>query len=241
MKKIIILCISFLIIFLASACERHSVQPHNNDYGLPNSSEKNEPEKNAQNNIYIRPGAIPDQDKNTQDNSNTELDIFPDTEEKVQNNGNTESDTILVQTIVYKNEKLGFELAFPESWRGWYVINEIRENAVEVAFYGKSKTSTVEFLEEDGKPGLHMFFVANEAFIEESPFLDGIEEIGTVGAMKFYYATTTDWPLGVLFDGGMSSDTNDETETLLIISDFEKAMQMTDEVGDIILTFKAIR
>jgi hypothetical protein len=189
MKKIIILCIVFLIFLGLSGCEKSVTPP--DDLAVPDSAEAGD-----------------------------EPDIEPE------------------QGIVYRNEKLGFELTFPESWRGWYVINEMNENVIEVAFYGKSKTSTVEFFDKFDIRGRHMFFVGNETFADE-PFLDSVEEIGKVDAVKFYYGTRTDCAVCVLSD--VETFSEDEKEIALAKADLEKAMQMLDDVNDILKTFKSIK
>jgi hypothetical protein len=240
MKRIIILYVISLVFLGISGCERHTTKSLDDDINIPEQLDKEAPNKIIQNSgnseldiLSEQPIIYQDDDSELPDNVEQE-----NPQKNTENNGNNTPDIAFEQPIIYKNERLGFELTFPGSWDGWYTINEIEDNAIEVAFYGKSKTSTLEFVEEYGKPGLHMFFIGNETFIEEPLFLDSIEKIGSIGADKYYYATSTDWPLGVLID--YDSKKLDETESALIKVDFEKAMQMTDEIEDLLRTFKAI-
>jgi hypothetical protein len=149
-----------------------------------------------------------------------------------------EPDEKSVQGIVYQNKKMGFELTLPKNWSGWYIVHE-GEDFIAVSFYGKSETATVRYSEDgEGWPGLLMFFIGNETFIDDS-FLDSIEEIGKVGTTKFYYATPTDYPVGSLFDVELFAD--DASEIALAKADYKRAKQMEDDVEDILKTFKAIK
>jgi len=223
MKIVKKLCVFFLVFLFVSGCEQPAKQPPSNGLELPEPLENNGSKENPQ---KIEVLNIPETlEKN-------------DVEEKPNNIINAEPGILPEQTTVYRNEKLGFELTFPKSWLGWYVVYEEEdENAISVAFYGKSKMSNIDF-EEYGIPGLHMFYIANETYIEEPSFLDNIMEIGIGRTGKLFYATRTDWPLGALADAGVISD---EAESTLIELDYAKAIQMQNEIDDVINTFEAYK
>jgi hypothetical protein len=240
------------MIFGVSGCQ-HSQQPETKGFPVPGYSSgedskenqqrenSSEPAGNAEPGVHIEAGETAGAETMPGLDKKAEPAIMPDSEIEVGPEIITELEIEPEQPIIYRNEKLGFELSFPESWDGWYLINAIGENAIEVAFFGRSILSATDFFNEGGAPGLHIFLVANEAFITEGAFLDSIKEIGIAGAERFYFATTTDYPLGALKDNGEAYFRKlDEAETALVKADFEKAMKMRDDVDSILQTFRAI-
>jgi len=100
-------------------------------------------------------------------------------------------------SLVYINSKCGYQLTFPESWRGYYVIDEINNDIVRINFFGKSKTGTIS-LKPYGFDGLPMFMIIKESALEEN--LDSVRKIGTVNGINYYFATGTGSYLGGLYE-----------------------------------------
>lgn len=136
MKKYCFIVFIIILVGLLISCSEE------NDSSISNKSNEGLLNDKAERDVGAASEAIPEQIENEEpDNSiYTIPDITPE------------------QNLLYQNEELGFELTFPESWAGWYtinetsgyVINESKNNAIEVCFYGKSNTATAKY-------GLHLF------------------------------------------------------------------------------------
>ncbi len=135
----------------------------------------------------------------------------------------TQKDTELeAKTHTYVNENLGYSLEIPESWDGYYKIHEEYGN-ISVSYYGDTEKSKGE----DDK-GITMFFIVDEHTAEnEKGFLDSITDVGVARGINYFYATTTDFSLGALYDA--SENDND---------DWDRAHQMMDDIPDILKSFK---
>lgn len=165
---------------------------------------------------------------------------------------NTEDgDSMPIQTpnndLVYKNLDQGYQLTFPENWRGWYLIDKPDNNFIRVKFYGRSKTGTIAAKEYFGG-GLPMFLIMSEVGIEENEPLDSVRKIGTIKAVNYYFATGTGSDVGVLFSIANKESAArqtakyevDETELELAAQDWAKVQQMQKDIEGILHTFKAI-
>ena len=69
---------------------------------------------------------------------------------------------------VYKNEELGFEITFPESWAGYYIIQKIDDECYAVCFYGKSKWGRY-YNEYTQRYGLELFQIETDVFNKNNP------------------------------------------------------------------------
>lgn len=140
---------------------------------------------------------------------------------------------------VYENEKFGFTIQFPLSWNGFYLIDESAKDYIKVCFVGKSETSKY-FYAEGSKNiiGLPMFFIGNENYVKKNESIDKIRKIGISHKINYYYFTSTDYPIGVLYDVYNDSDNKDEKEKRKAYNDFLKAKQMEKDIDGILKTFK---
>jgi len=58
-------------------------------------------------------------------------------------------------------------LSFPESWDGYYIIDENAEDYIKISFVGESETSKYIESEDPRKvAGLTMFYIGNEKYLK---------------------------------------------------------------------------
>lgn len=177
-------------------------------------------------------------------------DTSPPADSNLQSNINA-NDAIPMQTpdnnIVYENKEQHYQLTFPESWRGWYIVDKLDGATARVKFYGKSKTGTIAAKDIFGG-GLPMFFILPESELEENEPLDSMKKIGTAKGIDYYFATGTGSDVGALYS---ISDLNsavrqtakyevDETELQLAQQDWEKVQQMQEQIDSVLKTFSEI-
>jgi hypothetical protein len=150
------------------------------------------------------------------------------------------SDTNQKQYRIYENKKFRFTLQIPLSWNGYYIVDESAEDYIKVNFVGSSKTSKY-FTSEDPEKitGLTMFFIGNENYIRNNDFIDGSRKIGISNKINYYYFTSTDYLIGVLYDVFNDPNIKDKEEKKHAYSDFIKAKQMEKDIDGILKTFKA--
>jgi hypothetical protein len=142
------------------------------------------------------------------------------------------------QYLVYENKKLGFVLQIPKSWNGYYIIND-NDDCVEVNFVGKSKMGKNVDVESNKMNGLTMFYIASEKYVKNNELVDNVREIGSSRKDKYYYFTSSDYPIGVLFDTYNDPELKDEEEKSKAHDDYLKAKQMEKDIKGIIKSFKA--
>lgn len=150
-------------------------------------------------------------------------------------------------SLIYKNMKLGYQLEFPNDWKGWYLIDEFDNGLIRIKFYGKSKTGTIAAKEYFGD-GLPMFYILPENVLEQNKLLDSIKKIGSVNGVNFFFATGTGFDLGLLYSISISDsfaidNANyevDEKELKLAAEDWSKAQQMYSQIDSVLETFRKI-
>jgi hypothetical protein len=155
--------------------------------------------------------------------------------------------------LVYRNEIAGYQITFPEHWRGYYIVTEYSSGDVCVGFYGKSKTGQISSKHDNGRDGIDMFWIVTEL----PPEVEGIKDIiGKINGVEYLYGR---W-------GGISSpiltdvlDPNhwmreyierelgykfDETELELVAEDRARLIKIIQEdlwhSDSFLKTFKAI-
>ena len=90
----------------------------------------------------------------------------------------------------YINEKHGYKLTFPDSWKGYYYIDESDADLPEIYFYGKSYFGRCFPFTYTEKFGCDMFAVVTKQFIDDpSSIYDNERKVGNVGETQYYYAT----------------------------------------------------
>ena len=149
---------------------------------------------------------------------------------------------VLPTGLEYTNEARGYKLTFPESFRGYYYVNDENPDHIFIAFYGKSKSGTI-FLLEHGRHGIPIFSVLLESEIDNPSPIDNKRLLGTAGGKNYYYGTGTDVFLSPLFVSEESIGKTsyggfviDETEYKLAKEDRARAEQMMEDTKDIIFT-----
>jgi len=147
------------------------------------------------------------------------------------------------QELVYRNEAAGYQIAFPETWRGYYVITEYGSEEVCIGFYGKSKTGQIAFKHITGHDGLDLFWINNES-CPDCP----INEIGEVNGVEYFFIEHGGSFIGCLVSISIPDSTErqlaryevDEIELELSAQDWEKAKSMYDTIEDVLKTFTPI-
>lgn len=126
--------------------------------------------------------------------------------------------------IKYVNDVMGFSLMLPNSWEGNYnVVEEENGGCITIRYKGKDS-----IIMGDDEKGLYMFSIIREDKLNN--FLDSVKKIGIYREQNYYYATHTDFEIGLL------RDEDDESNN----TDFKKAMSMLEDVPQILETIKAI-
>ena len=157
------------------------------------------------------------------------------------------------QEVVYRNYIAGYQITFPESWLGWFVITEYSCGNIGVGFYGQSRMGRDIRKIVLGAPhyGIDFFFIVNEPHFEGSSF-----KIGEVNGVEFYHThgsnnteflrdiAILDTPSRRRIDQGIKERgieyIIDEREIALAAQDFEKMNEMWGDVFNILETFQAI-
>jgi hypothetical protein len=137
------------------------------------------------------------------------------------------------QQRLYLNEKFGFNLQIPISWDNHYIIHEY-EDCIEVCFVGESATSKQLFEGSNEVHGLSMFFIGNEACVNDRELIDSVYEVGEVKGVKFFHFTGTDYALGAL----RYEYIKEENEIKLANTDLDMAKTMEVDKEYILRTFK---
>ena len=167
-------------------------------------------------------------------NERNEVDIYED-------DWDEENIRVTVDDLTYYNEKVGYQLIFPESWRDYFIIEENPEGIAYVYFYGKSKTGRDTI--RPGK-GLIMFFILKDEYLADGTF-DNLRKIGSNGETDFWYATYTDAELTYLLsaaeDIGSGRDALpfpvDEEEIVLARQDWDQLTLMKEDLDELIQSF----
>ena len=144
----------------------------------------------------------------------------------------------VTQFEIYKNKRLGFMINIPKSWKGNYIIDDFSDGSIGISFIGKSKLSKNYSEESKKSMGLPMFYIGSESCVKKLEFIDSVQKIGAVKKIKFYYYTSTDYPLGALKPefGSVS-----EKEKKLAEADYLKSQEMSKDIEKILKSFKAIK
>ena len=150
------------------------------------------------------------------------------------------------EDLVYINDSAGYQIAFPESWRGYYVITEYSPDEVSIGFYGKSKTGKIAY-EHYGMDGLEIGCIVSEIPVEGRNLID---KIGEINGVDYFLTSATGGTYLPTLEEVISSDNNsikefinyeiDETELMLVAQDLEKAIPMRDDLYDMRITFSPI-
>ncbi len=102
---------------------------------------------------------------------------------------------------VYVNRQCGYKLTVPESWLGWYFIEDSNPECLEIYFYGKSIAGTVLYLkdgfDEYNNYGQFLFYIMTEAELKKGTY-DSIRKLGTINGINYYSATGTGATLALL-------------------------------------------
>ena len=147
------------------------------------------------------------------------------------------------EELVYKNEIAGYQITFPENWRGYYVVTEYSTGNVCVGFYGKSKTGQIAY-KHHGYDGLNLFWITT------NPGSDGYSyKLGEINGVEYSCSKEGGLYIGDL--GGISEQHDtyldlaryevDEVEIELAAQDWEIAKPMRDDVENKNIIFAPIQ
>ena len=145
----------------------------------------------------------------------------------------------LLQGGIYQNEELGFELTFPESWAGNYLIQRIDKGCIIINFYGESKWGQY-YNEFSGISGLGLFQVRSESYMKELKLSSVYfrNEIGEINGEKYYLG----YSIGNI--DALETVTREqeiaEDEKIRTGNDYQKALEMEKDIDAILETFKPI-
>ena len=139
--------------------------------------------------------------------------------------------------IPYKSIELGWQIFFPQSWKGYYLVQPNASYGItKVSFVGQSNLS-----KGDDDTGIEMFFIIDQVSLDADPFWDSVHQIGIVNGVKYYYGTAMDSPLSVLFEANRSDDYEaTETEREHIRKDWEKVEEMRKDVEAVRSSFESL-
>ncbi|SDF39360.1 hypothetical protein SAMN04488542_11032 [Fontibacillus panacisegetis] len=143
------------------------------------------------------------------------------------------------EDILYTNNKLGFSLRFPISWKDYYsIVDQDNETGIDVYFIGKSMASKNEDDEYSTVRGLYLFSIASESSILDSmDSLDSISEVGTSQSIKYVSYTGTDCSICILNDTVVDADVNEQN---LMSNDWTKVTEMLTDKDAVIHSFESI-
>jgi len=154
------------------------------------------------------------------------------------------------QELVYRNEEAGYQITFPESWRGYYVVTEYSPANVVVGFYGKSKTGqSGDKLTGSQQYGVDMFRIETKG--PDPDVTHYQKKIGEVNGIEYFFRYFYSHILSDILDpNGWQREYYgkhyeiDEAELALVAQDEEKMLQMrqdADNAEEVIFpTFKVI-
>ncbi len=132
---------------------------------------------------------------------------------------------------VYVNRQCGYKLTVPESWLGWYFIEDADPECLEIYFYGKSIVGSIwtryysDIFDDKYKAyGQLMFFVMSEDALNSGTY-DSIRKLGTINGTNYYSATATSVTVEIL-DDGYEAWADYEGEPELMKNDWKQAQKM---------------
>ncbi len=127
----------------------------------------------------------------------------------------------------YKNVQYGYELTFPESWKGYYKVVEREEGGAWICFAGKSDAAQTY-------GDTPMFMILPHETVESDEYLDSVRKIGTAKGIEYYYATGTGSAL-YLFDL-IQSGKIAEGDVEAAQTDLEMQLKISRESQDVVFT-----
>lgn len=150
--------------------------------------------------------------------------------------------------LVYKNEEAGYQITFPENWRGYYVITEYSPEEVCIGFYGKSKTGRIAYKHWD-RDGLDLgWIVTHEPTTDEGSLT--VDKLGKVHGVSYFLTSPRGGPRLPDLEAILRLDNTtrqltryevDATEEELVAQDIEKALPMRDDLYEGNFIFEAIK
>ena len=159
------------------------------------------------------------------------------------------------QELVYRNRVAGYQITFPEKWRGYYVVTEYNNGDICVGFYGKSKTGQMGEKHQYDHYGLDMFWISTPKLKDIDMALQQ-RKIGEINGVEYFYGqwgTPAPTLSNILKSDGLTKEfieneygyQLDEEELLLVKRDNEILVQIIQEdlwnAEEVIFpTFKAI-
>jgi hypothetical protein len=84
--------------------------------------------------------------------------------------------------LTYKSKAGGWQITFPEHWRGWLVVTEYNGGDAVIGFYGKSHTGQNGTRDHWGRVGLDLFWIVTEPVPDMGTF-----KIGEANGVDYFF------------------------------------------------------
>ncbi len=151
------------------------------------------------------------------------------------------------EELVYVNYDEGYQITFPETWRGWYSVDIPEAGICRVKFVGKSKTGSIASVDYFNG-GLPLFYIISQRIYENDSYWDNVTEIGQINGQCFYYATGTGADITALLSIADKHSAIRQTadypvdaiELDLAARDWDKVNLMHQDINDILATFSGV-
>ena len=147
------------------------------------------------------------------------------------------------EALTYRNEEAGYQITFPESWQGHYVVTEYGPENVVIGFFGKSKTGQFDKKATGyGRNGIDMFRIETKASDLDVAYYQ--KKIGEVNGTEYFFRRIYSYLLSDILepDGWIREYYGnfyeiDEEELALVAQDEKKITQMENDMEDVSKTF----
>ncbi len=149
--------------------------------------------------------------------------------------------------LKYVNEKSGYQIIFPENWKGNFVITEYENGEVCIGFYGKSKTGRMAYKQNLGRDGLDLGWIVTKKPKDGSKL---IGKLGEVNGTEYFLTSPRGGAYVPELEAIITNSNNerklakyhiDENEINLAKQDLNKAVAMQNDLYNIIIRFERKR
>ena len=148
-------------------------------------------------------------------------------------------EVVLGKGGVYRNDDLGFELTFPETWKDLYIVFPYEEDCITICFYGKGEYSR-DYDADVKNFSIPILYICTEEYlISQGGGVCNVSELGESKGVLLYSFQQTDCPWYVDPEYDYTGKYTDE-EWQDKLWDADKAQEFVDQLPELLKTFKAI-